>query len=503
MKSFRIYTFAIICSTFPFLLSSVYSQVPALGLFTNHTDVGNVKHRGTVVYDKDVDQYEISGSGKNIGLDHDSFSFLWRKMEGDFILTARASFVGTGIDPRRKIGWMIRSTIDPGSAHVNAVVHGDGQGFLQFRKTAGANTGEIKSPVSGADIIQLEKKGNTYIMSVARFGDLFVSEQVDLQLGNEVLVGLFVCSSNNEVKETGVFENVRIVVPFNPSLTPSRRYIGSHLEVMDVETGSRKIVYSHPESLQAPNWTPDGRYLIYNHNGLLYNFDLATRKPTVINSDFANRNNNDHVISFDGKMLGICHQSVEDQVSIVYVMPIRGGVPRRVTPKGPSYLHGWSPDGRFLVYTGRRDGEYDVYKISVEGGEEIRLTTAKGLDDGPEYSPDGKYIYFNSVRSGSMEIWRMKPDGSDQEQITNDDLNNWFPHISPDGKWIVYLTYNKDVDPEAHPFYKHVYLRLMPAHGGESRVIAYLYGGQGTINVPSWSPDSKKIAFVSNSDLIN
>ena len=224
-----------------------------------------------------------------------------------------------------------------------------------------------------------------------------------------------------------------------------------------------------------------------------------------MNTGFASRNNNDHVLSFDGRTLGISHHSSEDHdASIVYTLPVGGGTPRRVTRLGPSYLHGWSPDGRFLVYTGQRGGEFDVYRIAVDGGDETRLTSAPGLDDGPEYSPDGKYIYFNSVRSGTMQIWRMRADGSAPEQLTSDQYNNWFPHISPDGQWLVFLSFMKDVAPDDHPFYKHVYLRLMLADGGESsnvRVVAYVYGGQGTINVPSWSPDSRRVAFVSNSDL--
>ena len=165
---------------------------------------------------------------------------------------------------------------------------------------------------------------------------------------------------------------------------------------------------------------------------------------------------------------------------------------------GPSYLHGFSPDGRWLVYTGQRNGNLDVYKIPVDGGDEVRLTDAPGLDDGAEFTPDGAKIYFNSSRSGRMQIWRMRPDGSDPEQVTDDQFNNWFPHISPDGQWIVFLSFAPDVAADDHPFYKHVYLRLMPVGGGEPRVIAYVYGGQGTINVPSWSPDSKRVAFVSN-----
>ncbi|WP_226805366.1 TolB family protein [Agriterribacter humi] len=130
----------------------------------------------------------------------------------------------------------------------------------------------------------------------------------------------------------------------------------------------------------------------------------------------------------------------------------------------------------------------------------MRLTTAKGLDDGPEYTPDGKYIYFNSARTGAMQLWRMKADGSEQEPVTDGTFYDWFPHVSPDGKWIVFLSFLKEeVEAEDHPFYKHVYLRLMPVAGGTPKVIAYVYGGQGTINTPSWSPDSKRIAFISNS----
>jgi Tol biopolymer transport system component len=253
--------------------------------------------------------------------------------------------------------------------------------------------------------------------------------------------------------------------------------------------------------LQAPNWTRDGKALIYNHNGRLYRFDLARNSPVAIDTGFAVNNNNDHVLSFDGKMIGISnHSKKDDNKSIIYVLPVEGGNPGRITPRGPSYLHGWSPDGKFLIYTGQRNGEFDIYKTSIRGGDETRLTTAQGLDDGPEYSPDGKYIYFNSTRTGTMQIWRMKPDGSNQQQITNDDYNNWFPHISPNGQWICFLSFSRDVAPGDHPFYKRVYLRLMPIGGGQPKVVAYVYGGQGTINVPSWSPDSKRVAFVSNTD---
>lgn len=479
------------------------SQQKTLGIFDDQTDVGQETKPGATVYDMARDEYTITGSGTNMWLGADEFHFVWKRMRGDFLLTTRARFVGKGVEAHRKIGWQVRANLDADSPHASAVVHGDGLASLQFRRSKGGNTEEVKSKLTAPDVIQLERKGNTYIMSVARFGEPFVTEQVeDLPLGDEVYVGLFVCAHNKDVFEKAVFTNPRITVPARSDLVPYRDYIGSNLEILDLASGEREIIYSVPDSIQAPNWTPDGKALIYNRNGKLYRFDLKTRTPTVIDTDFAVNNNNDHVLSFGGRMLGISHQPKEEEGrSVVYVLPVKGGKPARVTAKSPSYLHGWSPDNKFLVFTGGRNGEFDIYKIPVAGGEEINLTNSKGLDDGPEYTPDGKYIYFNSTRTGLMQIWRMKPDGTAQEQVTNDEFNNWFPHISPDGKWIVLLSFQQDVKPEDHPFYKHVYLRLMPIAGGQPKVIAYVYGGQGTINVPSWSPDSKRVAFVSNTEM--
>jgi TolB protein len=482
-------------------LLTLFSQQSSLGDFAGQGDIGNPSRTGRTTYDSDKQEYTIEGAGTNMWAGRDEFHFVWRRLTGNFILNAHAAFDGKGVEPHRKMGWMVRTSLDVDSPHVVAVVHGDGLTSLQFRRTKGAATEEIKSTVSGADVLQLERKGNTYHVSVARFGDVFTSEELSLDLGDEVYVGLFVCSHNKDVTEKAVFSNVRITVPAKDNFVPYRDYIGSNLEVMDVATGKRRIVYTAADSFQAPNWTKDGRALIYNRNGRLYRFDLAKKAPAEIDTGFAINNNNDHVLSFDGKTLAISHHSKDDgNASIVYTVPVNGGTPRRVTAKGPSYLHGWSPDGKYLVYTGGRGGEFDIYKISVGGGAETKLTNAKGLDDGPEFTPDGRFIYFNSTRSGTMQIWRMKPDGGDQEQVTNDEYNNWFPHISPDGRWIVFLSFLKDVDPGDHPFYKHVYIRLMPVDTMKAKVIAYVYGGQGTINVPSWSPDGKQVAFVSNTD---
>ncbi len=487
--------------TFVLSAADLGAQTP-LGIFTTQSSVG--REKGSVSYDPQHQTYLIAGSGQNMWDTRDDFHFVWKRLTGNFILSTRARFIGRGVEEHRKIGWTIRPSFDPSGPHVTAALHGDGLTSLQFRRQAGAMTEEEKSADSLPDadaVIQLERRDGEYIMTVAPFGDTLVTTRLSgVSLPDTVYVGLFVCAHNDTVTERATFSNVRITTPAPKTLVPYRDYLGSSLEILDVATGNATVIHHYRGSFQAPNWTHDGKALIYVQEGRLYRFDLASRTPVAINTGFATRNNNDHVLSFDGRMMAISNHLVDSGApSIVYTVPATGGVPKRITAKGPSYLHGWSPDGRWLVYVGERNDSLDVYKISAAGGDEIRLTTAPGLDDGPEYTPDGAYVYFNSSRTGLMQIWRMRPDGSGQEQITNDGFNNWFPHISPDGKWIAYIAFGTDVDPNDHPFYKHVSLRLMPSGGGPFRVIAYLYGGQGTINVPSWSPDGKRLAFVSNS----
>jgi WD40 repeat protein len=480
----------------------VLSQDYSKSIFEGNADVGTCNIPGSLTFNGDKQEYVISGSGENIWFGTDQFHYVWKKTEGDFILRANIAFVGAGSHLHRKIGWMVRETLETNSPHVSGTVHGDGLTSLQFRKKPDGETEERKTTTVAPDVIQLERRGNRFIFSFAQAGEPFDTVTVsDFLAAREVFAGIFICSHDNNVLEQARFFNVRIIRPAKDDFVPYRDYIGSNLEIMDIETGLRKVVGQSPRSIQAPNWTPDGNYLIYNSEGLLYKFDLRTGQPEKINSGFAVNNNNDHVLSFDGRMLGISHHVAEEENrSIIFTMPVEGGTPKRITKEGPSYLHGWSPDGRYLIYTAERNGNYDIYKISVKEKKEIRLTEAPGLDDGSEYSPDGRYIYFNSVRTGTMQIWRMKPDGSDQEQLTFDGYHNWFPHISPDGRQIVFLSFMNDVRADDHPFYKHVYIRVMPAEGGIPIIKAYVYGGQGSINVPSWSPDSRMIAFVSNSD---
>ena len=254
-------------------------------------------------------------------------------------------------------------------------------------------------------------------------------------------------------------------------------------------------MYRADRHFEAPNWSRDGRTLLFNSLGRLYEVPVAGGEPRLVDSGVAVRCNNDHGYSPDGRWIAISDET--NGPSRIYVVPAAGGEPRLVTPEAPSYWHGWSPDGQTLAYCAGRGGDsYDIYTVAVEGGSERRLTSTPGLDDGPDYTPDGEWIYFNSARTSIMRIWRMRPDGSEQQQVTFDEqYGDWFPHPSPDGKWLLLLSYDRAV--EGHPPNQQVCLRIMPLSGGKPEILLELFGGQGTINVPSWSPDSREFAFVS------
>jgi len=500
------FLFSFLCASSQTIVSDISNMKTSYGIFENQTNIGKPILNGTINYNSEEQEYTISGSGMNMWEGKDQFQYLYKSIQGDFILRARVKFVGEGVEPHRKIGWIVRNNLSGSSAHVNATIHGDGLTSLQYRRSSGADTEEVVSSDTAPDVVQLERKGNTYLMSTAKFGEPFTTIKIDdLNLKNEVFVGLYVCSHNQDIIEDAIFTNVRIIKPTPENYQPYRDYIGSNMEILNVVNGHREVLFYSAHSLQAPNWINDDKQLVYNSNGLLYKYRFRTKEVKQINTGFAINNNNDHVFSFDEKILGISNHNEEDEgISSIYIMNPKGdSVPKKITADGvgPSYLHGISPDNKTLLFTGNRNDKYDIYGINVETHKEIQLTDTKDLDDGSEYSPDGNYIYFNSNRTGNMQLWRMDPDGSNPEQLTFDEnFKDWFPHISPDGKWIAFISFPPETEFGDHPFYKHCTLRIMPSSGGTPKIIAYIYGGQGTINVPSWSKDSQRIAFVTNSN---
>ena len=494
---------------FCFCLTQIaLAQENPIGIFQYNKDIGNPKLAGSASYDKDTQTYTIKGAGYNIWGQRDEHHYLYNKLKGDFIVTANFEFEGVN-EVHRKIGWMARASEQDNAVMVGGFLHGDGLTAGQWRERRGADMQNPEDDVWASkhyfQIIQLERKGNTFIVRAAHPGEPFeeISSKELQFMPEEVLAGIVIGSHDVDVMETAKVWNVRIDQPVAQGYNPnSDGWIGCRMETMNVFDGKRKVIHESSSRFEAPNWMPDGKKLLFNKDGSLYTIPIAGGDTEKVNTGSAANLNNDHCISFDGKMLGISHN--DGKGSNVFVLPLEGGEPKAVTTDAPSYLHGWAANNKEVVYVAQRNGStiYDIYKNSIKGGKEVKLTDNKKLEhvDGCEYSPDGKYIYYNgSKNGGTMQLWRMKPDGSNKEQLTFDEYNDWFPHISPDGKWIAYISFMPDIELNAHPSYKQVMLRIMPVSGGAPKVIAYLYGGQGTFNVNSWSPDSKHIAFVSNS----
>jgi Tol biopolymer transport system component len=495
-----------------FIARICVAQTSSVGIFRYNKDIGNPRNFGSAQYDPITQTYNLKGSGYNIWFERDEFHYVYNKVGGDFIITANVDFVGAGKEGHRKVGLMIRESEDEEAASIGATLHGDGLTVLQWRALRGAfmrdPEDQIFSPKSNYKILQLERAGNTITMRAAHAGEplQFIGSHEMDNLKDSVLVGLFICSHNPDVTEEARAWNVRLDKPAADGYNPGREgWLGCRLETMNVFDGIRKVIFEKPGRFEAPNWMPHGDKLLFNMDGRLYKIPVEGGDLEQLNTGLADRINNDHGISFNGKLLAISHgrQGLPGGGSSVYILPIDGGTPKLLTEETPSYFHGWAPNNKEVVYVATRadNPTYDIYRKSIDGGKEVALTHTGPTEhvDGCEYSPDGKYIYYNGSQSGTMQIWRMKPDGSSAEQMTFDENNNWFPHISPDGKWLVFISFPPEVPVNSHPSYKRVTLKLMPAAGGDPRAIAYLYGGQGTINVSSWAPDSKQIAFVSNS----
>jgi TolB protein len=502
------------------LFATLSGAQNSVGVFENHADVGTVLHPGSTTFDSAKKTYTVRGSGENMWATADAFQFAWKKMSGDLEITADVQFTNLTGNEHKKAVLMFRQSLDADSVYADVALHASGLTSLQFREGKGGITSEVESNVnnhghlefvSGANKypvdytgarLKLTRRGAYVSLSIGAMGlhATYNGESIPAPLTGDFYVGIGVCSHDNNVVEEATFSNVEIK---QLTATTAAPVLYSNLETVTLDTTIRHVIYSAQGRFEAPNWSRDGSYFLFNRNGHIEKLSVTGGKPEILNTGFADRVNNDHGISPDATQLAISDNSQptksptgeDTHDSLVYVLPITGGTPRRLTKDAPSYWHGWSPDGKTLAFVGQRNGDFDIYTIPVAGGEETRITTAKGLDDGPEYSPDGQYIYFNSERTGHMQIWRMHPDGSAQEQVFADDYNNWFPHISPDGKWMVFLTYEREVT--GHPENKDVMLRLMSLSDKKITVLAKLFGGQGTINVPSWAPDSKSLAFVS------
>jgi TolB protein len=471
-----------------------------LGVFDGHGDVGTVLHTGIARYDAAAGTYTVTGSGENMWFGKDDFHFAWKKISGDVAISADIAFEGTQGDNHRKAVLMIRQSLDSNSPAVDIARHGDGLTSLQFRLALGEDDHEVQSNLLAPQRVRLEKRGDFFYAFVAgKDGKLQPSgASIKLPLSGEFYVGIGVCAHDKNATQTARFSRVKIEAL--PATGDTKPILWSTLETVPIASTDRRVAYVAQAHFEAPNWSRDGSFFLFNQGSGIYKLAVGGDAPERISTGAQVQCNNDHGISPDGAMIAISDSTVLKS-SQVYTLPIAGGTPKQITPNGPSYWHGWAPDGSTLAFTGQRGDNFDIYTIPVAGGEEKRLTTAPGLDDGPEYSPDGAWIYFNSERTGHMQIWRMHADGGGQEQFIMSETNDWFPHISPDGKSMVYVSFEKGVT--GHPPNKDVTLNVMTLADKKVKILAHLFGGQGTMNVPSWSPDSTKVAFVSYEFLSN
>lgn len=488
-----------------FLSAVAQSPNQPIGVFDGQTDVGDNPKPGSATYDAKTGEYRVTGGGANIWAKVDAFHFLYKKMSGDGVITADVKFEGAGVNPHRKAVLMVRQSLDPDAAYADVARHGSGLTSLQYRPTAGADTMEVQSKEEGPVHIRLVRHGNEFTMFAGKPGSVLKQQgtmKVDLQ--DPVYVGIGVCSHDASVLETAVFSNVKMQMPSEINPTNVR----SSITIYDLKSKKTKVLYTVDHLVEAPNWSPDGKYLLINTGGRLYRLPVNGKhpQPELVNLDEAYRCNNDHGPSPDGKMIAFSADYKGADGSQVFVSNADGSNPKLLTPKMPSYFHGWSPDGKWLAFVGQRNDSFNIFRVPLTGGEEEQLTFVPGYDDGPDYSPDGKWIYINSVRSGTWDIWRFPADGagandSKAERITSDDMEDWFAHPSPDSKWLVFLSFPPGTP--GHDAKTQVQLRVMPMPGTEAgakpgsiQKLTEFFGGQGTINVNSWSPDSKKFAYV-------
>jgi len=486
------------------LLSVAAAAETPVGLFASHGDVGTTPKPGSAEYNAATGEYAVTGGGANMWGAEDAFHFAWNRISGDVTITADVRFVGTGAVAHRKAVLILRQELTAGSVYADVALHGDGLTSLQYRTQTGRPTSEIRSAITGPTRIRIERRGNRIMIAAGKPGEeLVTSGPQTVELADPVYAGIGVCSHDANVLETAVFSNVRIDRPHGAA-GPQYR---SKITIFDLASRSATVLYEADGVIEAPNWSRDGAFLLVNTGGSLYRLPVAGErkfeKLTV--GDGAYRCNNDHDFSRDGKLLAFSASSPASPESQVYVAQADGTGVKLLTPVAPSYFHGWSPDAKWMAFVGGRNGKFELYRLSSGGGSEQHLTSKGAYDDGPEYSPDGKWIYFNSNRSGGWDIWRMPPSGAGPQdakalQVTSDEWEDWFPHLSPDGKWMVFLSFPKGTATHDDKM-EGVDLRLMPAPGkklkpAKPEVLVTFFGGQGTINVNSWSPDSKKFAYV-------
>jgi Tol biopolymer transport system component len=475
-------------------------QAGALGIFESQSDVGMVHPAGSASFESASGIYSIASSGANLWSTTDGFHLVWKKMSGDLSLTADIELgaASAGSNPHRKALLMFRQTLDADSMYADVAVHGSGETALQYRRAKGDATQDIAFELGDPRTVRLEKRGDTITLFVSMKGEPphQAGASIKLHLAEPFYVGLGVCAHQDGAVEKATFAHVELK-PLAAPQSPAPMALYSTLQTIATDNAARMayVIVTGKGHMEAPNWSRDGKALIFNRDGKLWTVPVAGGEPSAIDIGGATDCSGSHGLSPDGKWLAMTCVTPGQPGRRVYIVPSSGGTPRMVTTNPNSYFHSWSPDGKTILFTRSTNGSLNIYAIPTEGGEEKALTSGTGTTDDPDYSPDGQYIYFNSDRAGGMEIFRMRPDGSNVEQMTSDERRNWTAHPSPDGKSVLILSYASDVT--THAANKDVTLRILDVGTKKVRDLVEIVGGSGTDNVPNWAPDGAHFAFVS------
>ena len=486
-------------------LASAQTAGNPLGIFEQQSDVGSVVPPGTAAFDAATGVYTIRSAGANLWVNVDAFHFVWKKVSGDVSLTADVKLADASptASPHRKALLMFRQSLDSDAMYADAAIHGNAETALQYRRNKGDTTQDIAFNIGAPQRLRLEKRGDTITLFLSAHGEPLhqVGASIKLHFDGDFYAGLGVCAHNPDAIEQATFAHVELE-PLTPPATPASMALYSTLQTIAVDNNARMafVIQTGKGQMEAPNWSRDGKTLIFDRGGKLWTVpaaegDGAMAEATQLDIGNASDCTGSHGLSPDGKWLAMTCTTPDHQGRRVHIVPATGGAPRMVTENPNSYFHSWSPDGKTILFTRPSNGTLNIYAISPEGGAETALTTGTGVSDDPDFSADGKWIYFNSDRAGGMQIWRMHPDGSQPEQVTFDEKHNWTPHPSPDGKSILILSYDKDVTD--HAANKDVTLRIINVADGKIRDLVQIVGGSGTDNVPNWAPDGQHFAFVS------
>ena len=517
---------------FVFIGSGIAGAQPAgsgLGIFENQSDVGSVVPPGVASFDAATGVYTIRSAGANLWVNVDAFHFVWKKVSGDVSLTADIKLADASptSNPHRKALLMFRQSLDSDAMYADAAIHGNGETALQYRRNKGDTTQDIAFNIGPPERLRLEKRGDVVTLFLSAHGEPLhqVGASIKLHFDGDFYAGLGVCAHNKDAVEQATFAQVEmqpLTAPIaaaqagsgvpavtstatpatTPASTATPMALYSTLQTIAIDNNARMafVIQTGKGQMEAPNWSRDGKTLIFDRAGKLWSVpaaegDGSIAEATPIDIGNASDCTGSHGLSPDGKWLAMTCTTPDHTGRRVYIVPATGGAPRMVTANPDSYFHSWSPDGKTILFTRPSHRTLNIFAISPDGGAETALTTGTGVSDDPDFSADGKWIYFNSDRAGGMQIWRMRSDGSQPEQVTFDEKHNWTAHPSPDGKSILILSYDKDV--AGHAANKDVTLRILNVADGKIRDLVQLVGGSGTDNVPNWAPDGAHFAFVS------